>query len=67
MKLDYKKMIKEIDALVQTDFSFDMECKLLDGKFTQKEAKQMADLISRVYSISHCLHCEACQTKYKII
>jgi hypothetical protein len=68
MKLDYKKMLKEIDALVETDFCFEMECHKLPNvsKFTQKEAEQMSEIISSIYSIAHCVHCSACQTKYKI-
>ena len=68
MKLNYFKMLEDIDELVDTDFMLDMECKLLpDAKeYTQEESKQMADILTRVYSISHCTHCEACQPKYKI-
>jgi len=65
MKLDYKKMIKDILPLVESDFAFDMNCKLIPGhKYTQAEAKQMADVIGSIYSIAHCFHCEACQKKY---
>ena len=71
MKLDYDKMLKEINALVQTDFCTDMEMHLIPqektGKpmeYTQEEAQEMAKLLSRVYSISHCTTCRACQKKY---
>ena len=65
-KLDLKRMIKEIDSLVENDFCADMEMKLIfkSKAYTQKEAKEMADIISSVYSISHCIHCEACAKKY---
>jgi len=66
--LDHKKMLKEINNLVQTDFMFEMECNLLPNSkpYTQKEAKEMANLLTNVYMISHCLKCTACQAKYKL-
>jgi hypothetical protein len=33
-------------------------------KYTQAEAKKMADIIGRIYGVAHCLTCTACQTKY---
>ena len=62
--LDYHKMVKDIDKLVQTDFVFSMECRQIstDKSFTQEEAQEMADLLSSVYSISHIEHCKACRT-----
>ena len=65
-ELNYKKMLEDIDKLVETDFAFDMECKQLPNSkpYTQKEAKEMQSLLGQVYLISHCLHCTACQTKY---
>jgi hypothetical protein len=67
MKLNYKKMIKDINNLVENDFCAEMEYKLLPKSkpYTQKEAKEMSDIISRVYLVSHCLHCESCATIYK--
>ena len=64
--LDYEKIIKDVNKLVQTDFVFDMECKLIpkSKEYTQEEAKEMADLLSSVYSISHCVNCKACGKKY---
>lgn len=65
VELDTERMIKEIAELVRTDFSFDMDCKLgFEREFTQEEARHMAHLLGRVYSISHCITCDACQTKY---
>jgi hypothetical protein len=66
--MNYKKMVEDIDNLVQNDFCTDVFLKMLpDSKqYTQKEAKKMAETLSRVYSISHCLTCEACGAKYKI-
>jgi hypothetical protein len=66
IKLDYKKMLEKIDALVCTDFCADMDWKTTPKTkpFTQKESEQMAQLLGRVYSISHCIHCTACQSKF---
>lgn len=66
MKLDYKKMIKEVDGIVESDFVFDVSCRKYqkDNKYTQKEAQEMAILLGRIYLISHCTSCKACQTKY---
>lgn len=64
LELDFHKMIKDIDKLVQSDFVFDMDCKQLDNpsNYTQKEAKQMARLLGNIYSISHIEHCKGCRT-----
>lgn len=65
--MNFKRMIQDIDKLVKTDFAFDMECKLIPDSmmYTQEEAKQMADIISSVYAISHCEHCKSCSKKYE--
>ena len=65
-RLNHYKMLKEITALVETDFCAEMEMKTMpkSRQFTQEEAEQMAGLLARVYSIAHCIHCHACQTKY---
>ena len=67
-EIDYKKMVKEIDVLVETDFCCDMECHALEHSkpFTQDEARKMSEIISSIYSIAHCIDCEACQGKYKL-
>jgi hypothetical protein len=66
-KLDYKKMVEDINKLAETDFCFDMELKEMPNSepYTQQEAKRMSDLLGRIYLISHCIHCEACQRNYK--
>ena len=66
MKLNYKKIVEGILLLVETDFHSAMELKQMPGSkpYTQKEAKEMDNIIGRVYLIAHCLHCEACQKKY---
>jgi len=65
-KLDYKKMLQEIDELVQTDFCMDMDSRLIRKRplFTKRESVEMAILIGRIYSISHCISCSACNKKY---
>ena len=66
MKLNYKKMIKEVDKIMQTDFMFDMDYKRMPDQkpFTQEEAEKMCDELMNIYSISHCVHCTACNNKY---
>lgn len=69
-ELDYKKMLKEINDLVETDFGEDMSLranieycgKLLD--ISQRDAREMANIIAKVYLISHCIHCKSCGAKY---
>ena len=66
MKLNYKKMIEEVDKLISDDFLSEMELRLLPKSkaITQKEAKVLIKRLLNVYSISHCVTCRACQTKY---
>jgi succinate dehydrogenase/fumarate reductase-like Fe-S protein len=65
-RLNHYKMLKDIVKLVETDFCAEMEMKTLpkSQKFTQEESEEMAHLLATVYSISHCIHCHTCQTKY---
>lgn len=65
MKLDYPKMLEEINELVSTDFCGSM-CDNSNLTYTQEQAKTMASIIGKVYSIAHCTHCKACQQKYII-
>ncbi len=55
LELDYEKMIKAVDDLVQTDFCFDINCKSIPKSkpYTQEEAKKMASLLGGIYMISH--------------
>jgi hypothetical protein len=63
--MDYRKMIQDINKLVETDFCYDMATKeAFSRKFTQEEAIKMADLLGKVYMISHSEHCKACGRKY---
>lgn len=66
MKLDYKKMIEEVDELVDSDFMFDMDCKSLPNSepITQEEAEEMRQILLKIYRIAHCTTCVACQGKY---
>lgn len=65
--MNHLKMLQDINALINTDFSFGMELKKMPGsrEYTQQEAKMMSEIISKVYTISHGIHCEACGKKYK--
>ena len=70
VKLDYKKMVKDIYKLVESDWLEDMECKwrLHDKpeEFTQKEAQKMIKILCQIFSISHCYFCTSCQGKYNL-
>ena len=64
-KLDTAKMCQEIAEMLETDFAFNMNCRLAgEYEFTQKEARLMAHILGSIYTISHCISCKACQTKY---
>lgn len=67
-KLDYERMVNEIDDLVGTDFAFNMvnELYMDTRRYTQVEAEKMAEILDQVYQISHRVHCKACQGKYLI-
>jgi len=65
--MKYKKMAEDIDKLVNRDFVSDMEVSsyIGDGTISQEDAVKMAKILSEIYFISHCLHCEACGNRYK--
>lgn len=67
-QLDLNRMLTEIDNLVEQDFVADMELQTLPNSrpYTQNEALLMSELLSSIYTISHCLHCRACQGRYKL-
>lgn len=68
MTLDHLKMLKEIDGLLDSEWAFEMiDCKRMPGAkpYTQEEAQEMADTLGKIYLISHCIHCTACQYKYQ--
>lgn len=68
MNLDHGRMLKEIYELVGNDFCLDMEHKLLPGtpSFSKEDSVKMAEIISKVYRISHCIYCKSCGVKYKV-
>lgn len=65
-ELNYKKMLEEVNALVQTDFLFDLDTKSLNDNptCTLEEIEEMRNTLLKIYGISHCTICSACQTKY---
>lgn len=67
-KLDYKKMLEDINDFVDNDWGLDVDCHSLpDSKpFTQKEAKEMAETLMEIYKISHGVYCSTCGRKYQI-
>ena len=59
-------MLKDIDELLETDWALKMiDLKMLPNAkpYTQKEARQMADCLGKIYTIAHCIHCDACGGK----
>lgn len=66
MSLDHEKMLQEIDAVVNNDWGFDIDCRALhpEQEWTQKEAQEMADALMKIYTISHCISCKGCQSRY---
>lgn len=68
MKLNHLKMLEAIDELADNDFTADMDLKSMPHSkpYTQKEARQMASIIGRVYLISHCIHCKSCAKKWEV-
>lgn len=65
-KLNYKKMIEDINEIVTDEYFFDVEMKLLPGgsDFTQEEAKEMINAITKVFMISHIISCNSCGREY---
>lgn len=65
--MNYLKMLEDIEELVNNGFCYDMSAKQIPKmkEYNQEEAKQMANIIGKIYLISHSIHCKACQTKYK--
>lgn len=68
-KLDYKRMLDAILPFVEDDFMFDVDCKLNLHKekeiFTQQEAQEMGRRLLEIYTIAHCIECEACGRKWR--
>jgi predicted methyltransferase len=75
-KINYKKMLKAIDEIVNNDWGFEMidmkhdfnskdKDKYLN--FTQAEAIEMSKALAKIYRISHTISCEACRDEKFII
>jgi hypothetical protein len=66
MKLNYKKMVEDIDKIVNNDLCADLEMRLMpnQGEISQEDAKTAIDIIGKVYMISHGITCSACNKKY---
>ena len=61
---EHYKWLERIDELVNNDFCDSMEVVASDdGIISQEEAKRMAEILAKVYSYSHRIHCEACAKK----
>lgn len=66
-ELNHRKMVLDIDNLVSSEFCEEMSVKAgFDREISQEEAKKMAEIIGKVYLISHCNTCTACNPKYRI-
>lgn len=67
MKLDYKKMVKDIDKLVNNDTCFNLEMYFMPNskEVSQEDAKKAIEIIGQVYMISHGIACSACNKKYR--
>ena len=66
--LDHYRMLREIADMVENDFCADMDSRFATSgevKFTNEEAKEMAHMLGKIYSIAHCITCRACQGKYE--
>lgn len=69
--VNYLKMLQDIDEIVNTDFTEDMNMKAnitysgTHRLISQDDARKMANIIGSVYLISHAIHCENCGSKYK--
>ena len=68
MKLNYKRMVKDIDRLDNNYVCFDLELKLMpDSKeISPEDAKEAIRIIGQVYMISHGITCSNCNKKYLI-
>lgn len=68
MRLDTLKMLVDIDAITNDEWHEELDMRHMNGKpYTQEEAAELAIRLGKVYSISHAIHCKACQDKYLVI
>lgn len=61
------ELLDRVIELVEDDFTYDMDCRLIHGteaaKYTNEEAIQMAEKLGRIYFIAHRKHCGACNAR----
>lgn len=60
---DWKKMLEDINELVDNDFGFDLQFD--EKEYSDKDIDMMRKIILSTYQISHCVYCKSCQNKYK--
>ena len=55
MPISHTVLLERINELVQTDFVFNMDIKLMphSAPYTQKEAESMAYLLGKIYAQAH--------------
>jgi len=63
VRRDWKKMLEDINELVDNDFGFDLQFD--EKEYTDKDVDKMRKIILSTYQISHCVYCKSCQNKYK--
>lgn len=63
--MNYLKMLKEIDQLLNTKWLLGISDKIQSSEpFTQEEVERMAKMLGAVYTVAHCIHCEVCARSY---
>lgn len=69
-KLDHKKMLNAINDIVSNDWGYSVTDEMVNlpgggyREFTQEQAREMAQAISKIYLIAHAVICTACQRKW---
>ena len=62
--MNHLKMLEDINKAVDNAFGLEMELKFYKvQKYSQKEARKMALILAKVFSISHCLTCPSCASR----
>jgi len=66
---DFKKMVKDIDELLQTDEAAALVDHIHwihpEAEFTQEDAAKMSKLLGQIYQIAHGITC-VCGNKYEV-
>ncbi len=66
MEKDFEKMVRDIDAIVNTEWHADLEMRHMhDEPYTQEETNLLAEKLGRVYMISHGITCKTCGAPYE--